>query len=277
MKRTQRISALINILSDSPNRVFPLSYFCNLFHAAKSSVSEDITIAKDVIADVGIGVITTIPGALGGVKYMPFISPEKGREFQENLCKLLEDQSRILGGGFLYTSDIMFDPSTVKEMAQIFARRFYDCEADYVVTIETKGIPLAVKTAELLNVPAVVIRREARISEGATMSINYFSGSHERVQKMSISKRAAMTGSKALIIDDFMRGGGSVKGIQDILSEFDIEVVGVGVSIANVSPKEKKISDYTPLVYLGTVDEKTKAVEVFPNSQIFLKSLSKDL
>ena len=254
MKRTQRVGALLEILSNSPNRIFTLNYFCQLFQAAKSSISEDITAAREITQLTGMGRIETIPGAAGGVRYVSYISKEKGLAFQEKLCRMLREENRVLGGGFLYTSDIMFHPVMVKEMAQIFARRFNDCGADYIVTIETKGIPLALKTAELLNLPSVVVRREAKISEGATMSINYLSGSYERMQKMSISKRPALSGSKALIIDDFMRGGGSVKGISDILSEFDTKVVGIGVAIANITPEKKKIPDYMPLVYLGRVD-----------------------
>lgn len=269
MKRTQRVGALMEILSGSPNKIFSLSEFCTLLGAAKSSISEDITAAREITQLTGLGMIETIPGAAGGVRYVSCISDEKVLEFQSRLCHMLREKNRVLEGGFLYTSDIMFHPSMVKEMAQIFARKFRNCGADYVVTIETKGIPLALKTAELLNLPSVVVRREAKISEGATMSINYLSGSSERMQKMSISKRAALSGSRALIIDDFMRGGGSVKGISDILAEFDTQIAGIGVAIANIAPEKKKISDYTPLVYLGNVDEEKKIVEVFPNSQIF--------
>ena len=86
---------------------------------------------------------------------------------------------------------------------------------------------------------------------------------------MSISKRAAAPGSKALIIDDFMRGGGSIKGIVEILSEVDIEVVGIGAAIVNTRPEKKKVSDYFPIVYLGDVDENNKFIEVIPNCQIF--------
>ena len=181
---------------------------------------------------------------------------------------MLKEESRILGGGFIYTSDIMYNPSIVKGMAQIFAKHFRMSGADYVATIETKGIPVAFMTAHLLNIPVVVVRRETKISVGATVSINYFPGSSERLQKMSISKRAATAGSKALIIDDFMRGGGSIKGIAEILSEVDIEVVGTGVAIANIEPEKKKVDNYFPIVYLGKVDENNKFAEVLPNSQI---------
>ena len=135
--------------------------------------------------------------------------------------------------------------------------------------VETKGIPLAFVTARLLNLPLIVIRRETKISEGATVSINYFPGSSERLQKMSISKRAAAPGSNVLIIDDFMRGGGSIKGIAEVVSEVDTKVVGIGVAIANIEPKKKKVSNYFPIVYLGGVNEETKEITVIPNYQIF--------
>lgn len=269
MKKKHRVGALMEILSKSPNKIFSLNDFCTMFDAAKSSISEDLSTAREITKQTGLGYIETIPGSAGGVRYVSYISDEKVREYQNNLCEKLRDPSRILGGGFLYTSDIMFDPVSVGEMASIFARKFKNHGADYIVTIETKGIPLAMKTAELLNLPCVVIRRDARISEGATMSINYLSGSSEHMQKMSISKRAAKTGTKAIIIDDFMRGGGSIKGIIDILGEFDTQVVGTGVATVNRRPEKKKIADFTPLVYLGTVDEETKNIEVAPNSQIF--------
>jgi purine operon repressor len=240
-----------------------------MFNAAKSSISEDITAAREITNHAGYGYIETIPGAQGGVRYIPNISDEKVSEYLNKLCTKLKEKSRVLGGGFLYTSDITFDPVTIQEMASIFARKFRESGADYVATIETKGIPLAMKTAELLNIPCVVIRRESKVSEGATMSINYLSGSSDRMQKMSISKRAAQTGKTAIIIDDFMRGGGSTKGIIEILGEFDTEVVGIGVAIVSKTPEKKKVGNYVPLIYLGDVDEETKNVDVTLNSQIF--------
>ena len=269
MKRSHRVGAICQILTESPEKIFGLKYFCDKFSAAKSSISEDISAAKEAVRITGYGYIETIPGAAGGVKYVPDISPEKARSVQQELCRLLQEENRILGGGFLYTSDIMYDPEIVKGMAQIFAKKFRKSGANYVATIETKGIPVAFMTAHLLNLPVVVIRRETKISEGATVSINYFPGSSERLQKMSISKRAAAPGSRVLIIDDFMRGGGSIKGIVEIFSEVDIEVVGIGVAIVNREPKKKKVEDYFPIVYLGDVDETRRSVEVISNCQIF--------
>lgn len=269
MKRSNRVGAICQILTESPHKIYNLKYFCDMFNAAKSSISEDISTAKQAVSLAGYGYIETIPGVSGGVKYIPYISTEKARIIQENFADMLREESRILGGGFIYTSDIMYNPEIVKGIAQIFARKFRDSGADYVATIETKGIPLAFMTAHLLDLPVVVIRRETKISEGATVSINYFPGSSERLQKMSISKRAAIPGSKVLIIDDFMRGGGSIKGIIEIFSEIDIEVVGKGVAITNIEPQKKKVDDCFPIVYLGEVNEAERKIEVISNCQIF--------
>ncbi|MEI8217014.1 MAG: pur operon repressor [Eubacteriales bacterium] len=268
MKRTDRVCALVKILSDNPNRSFPLGYFCDLFQAAKSSISEDISVAKKTVQLMELGEIETTAGASGGVKFIPSISKREINQLLEDLCEKLRDPNRILAGGFLYTSDIMFDSSFARKTGEIFAKKFMDKKANYIVTVETKGIPVALMTSEMLNIPLVVIRRESKISEGSTLSINYFSGSNERIQKMSIAKRAITQGSKAIIIDDFMRAGGSAKGIVDMMREFDVEIVGTGVVIASKEPVQKKVSEYFSLVYLGSVDEANKKIEIEPNESI---------
>ena len=176
MKRTERVGAIIKILTDSPCKVFPLQFFCDLFNTAKSSVSEDISIASSSVMSTGTGYIETIAGAKGGVRFVPDISDEELIKLQNELCDKLRDHSRILAGDFLYTSDIFFDAAFTDRLASIFVRKFKDSGADYVATVETKGIPLAASTARKLNIPLVVIRREAKVSEGSTVSINYFSG-----------------------------------------------------------------------------------------------------
>ena len=269
MKRTQRVGAMIKILTDTPNKLYSLQYFCNLFDAAKSSISEDITLADSALQATGTGYIETISGAKGGVRYIPDITNEQLELLQDEFCAKLSDSSRILGGGFLYTSDIMFDTQLVQRLATVFVKRYKNSGADYIATVETKGIPLASMVALQMNLPLIIIRREAKFSEGSTVSINYFSGSYDRIQKMSIAKRAVKPGSKAIIIDDFMRGGGSTRGIADILAEFDISIVGTGIAIVSPEPEKKRISSFTPIVYLGDVDEETRTIHVYPNKHIF--------
>ncbi len=269
MKRTERVGALIKILTESPNRIYSLQYFCDLFGAAKSSVSEDIQSASQAIAVTGSGYLETIAGSKGGVRFVPDISQKEIEALQAEFSRRLVDPSRLLGGNFLYTSDIFYDSDLVTRTARVFAKKFQGCGADCVATVETKGIPLAFTVAHMLGIPLAVIRREAKISEGSTVSINYFSGSYDRLQKMSMSKRAIVPGAKVLIIDDFMRGGGSIVGISEMIGEFSGTVVGVGVAIASLTPEKKKISDYTCLVYLGKIHAEEKKISILPNDSIF--------
>lgn len=269
MNRTERVGAIIKILSDMPSKPQTLQYFCDLFGAAKSSISEDIKAANQALAFTGSGYLETTAGARGGVRFVPDISDESVEALQKEFCERLSDPSRILGGNFLYTSDLFYDSQLINRIALVFARKFRNCGADYVATVETKGIPLASRVAQAMNIPLVVVRREAKISEGSTVSINYFSGSYDRIQRMSMSKRAIAEGSKVLIIDDFMRGGGSVVGISEMIAEFNASVVGVGVAIAAAKPEHKKITNYTSLIYIDDIPQGSKEIPLKPNENIF--------
>lgn len=252
----------------NPCRLYESRHFCEKYGIAKSSLSEDIKLINEILQENGSGRIESIQGAGGGIRYIPGISDERIHELQIELIEALSDTTRMLGGKYLYTSDIMFNGHFTAGIARIFTQKFHSLGADYVVTVETKGIGIAAQTAYMLGLPLVVIRREAKYSEGSTVSINYFSGTNERIQKMSIAKRAVEPGHKAIIIDDFMRGGGSLKGIKDILGEFDVETVGIGVAIESRIPEKKKVKDYTSVLIIDDIDEEEGLICIRPNEKV---------
>ena len=73
IKRNERLSAMSRILTASPNRIFTLSHFCELFGAAKSTISEDIDLLSTTFDQFELGKITTVAGAAGGVVYLSLI------------------------------------------------------------------------------------------------------------------------------------------------------------------------------------------------------------
>ena len=86
---------------------------------------------------------------------------------------------------------------------------------------------------------------------------------------MFLAKKATVPGTKTVIINNFMRASNSLKGIVELLGEFEVDVCGIGVAIASVTPEHKKIQDYTPLVFLGEVHEERRKIDVFSNRGIF--------
>lgn len=250
--------AITQILTDNPNMDFSLGKFAEMFSCAKSSVSEDLAVVRGAVEELGLGYIETTSGSKGGVRFVPYISSQRAIPDLMELKAALEEPSRRIGDGFLYTSDLMFDPKYIQIAAAEFARKFASVDADFVITVETRGVGVAMLTARLLNLPLIVVGREARVADGSTISINYFSGSTDRIQKMSVSKRAIRSGEKAIIIDDFMRRGGSIRGIENMLGEFEASAAAIGVVIAAKEPKDKKIGNYFPVMILDDTQEKTE-------------------
>lgn len=263
MKRSDRLVGLTNYFINHPQKLTQLSYFTERFQASKSSISEDFDIINQMFKHEGIGSLERIPGAAGGTKYIPKFNKENSFSFIKELCKELEDPSRLLPGGYLYMSDLLGDPSIVKEIGKAFVSAFCDQEIDAVVTVETKGIPLAYAMAEYLSVPVVIIRRNMRVTEGSSVSINYVSGRSKRIQTMVLPKRNLPEGLNVFIIDDFMKAGGTVTGMISLLEEFKATVVGIGVfAEAEDEDNERMIDQYTSLVKVSNVDSNSKQIHV---------------
>ncbi|ARU60979.1 pur operon repressor [Tumebacillus avium] len=265
MRRSERIVRLTQILLEQPHRVLSLTEMADKLSSAKSSLSEDLAIIREVMESEGLGTLETQAGAAGGVRYVPGFREDLGLEYVRKVGALLGTGERILPGGFLYMSDVLGDPMLLDTAGKMFAARFKDAGADYVVTVETKGIPLAVATARYLGVPMVVVRRDHKVTEGSSVSINYVSGSR-RIQTMSLSRRSLPEKSKVLVVDDFMKAGGTVKALVDLMKEFQVEVVGTGIFMSTEEPQDKMISGYVSLATLREFDEQASQVEIVPGT-----------
>ena len=271
IKRNERLGVMLSILSGSPNRIHPLSEFCQLFDAAKSTISEDIDILRGTLDKYAQGEISTVAGAAGGVRYRATVSPEQARRALGRLARKLSEPGRLLPGGFLYTSDVTADPEIASLLGRLLAQLYYEAAPNLVLTMETKGIPIAMMTARMLDVPLVIARRDSRAYEGPAVKINYI-GSGEKIETMALARRAVAPGQRALIIDDFMKGGGTLQGMVDMMREFQAQVVGVGVMIATAQPQEKRVQGAKCLLVLGEADPQRRLVRVTP-SDMFVQEL----
>lgn len=253
---------MTNFLLHHPRQLIPLTVFAERYRSAKSSISEDLAIIKEVFEERGIGTLQTVAGAAGGVKYQAFVSKDEARSFISELCETITDPARLLPGGYLYLTDILGDPMIVQKVGKMIAAAFIDKDIDVVMTIATKGIPLAYGVANYLNVPVVIVRNDNIVTEGSTVSINYVSGSTKRIQTMVLSKRSLSEGSKVLIIDDFMKAGGTINGMINLLEEFQAQLAGIAVLVEAEKAEERLVEDYLSLIKLSNVDLKQKQISV---------------
>ena len=211
LKRSERMVVISNYLINNPYQLTSLNTFAERYEAAM---------------------------------FTPTISDEDARSLVEDLCKRLSESDRILPGGYLYLSDLLSTPSILKNVGRIIASAFKGQKIDAVMTVATKGVPLANAVADVLNIPFVIVRRDLKITEGSTVSVNYVSGSSDRIEKMFLSK-----------------GGGTITGMISLLSEFDSELVGVAVFAENAKG-DRDIHEYKSLLTVSDIDVKAQKVEV---------------
>lgn len=262
-KRSARLVDLTNQLLSQPYKLIPLTTFAKRYQSAKSSISEDLTIIDEVFRNEGSGELETVAGAAGGVRYIPKLDLTRTEEILADLCVQLEKPERILPGGFLYMSDLLGNPTLLSEVGRIWATLFAGVKIDAILTVEIKGIPLAYAVANYLRVPVVIARYDYRVTEGSVVTVNTVSGSSGKLKPLSLSKRSLPQGSRVLvlIIDDFMKAGGTVRGLQDLCFEFDATVVGVGV-LAEAHVPGRLVDDFVSLISVSEIHERDRTLRV---------------
>ena len=263
-RRLERLVILAKQLTNTPSHLFSLGEFADAFGCAKSTLSEDMAMIRDILEKQGLGTLETVAGAAGGVRYLP-CRPEPFVHLSLlRMAELFSRPDRIIPGGFLYMSDVLFSPEWMVEAGEFFYQRFAHLLPNYILTIETKGIPLALMTARAFNIPLVIARQGSKVTEGSAVSINYLTGSAKRIQTMSVSRRALPAGARVLVIDDFMKAGGTARGLVDLAEEVGAVVVGTGVLIATDQPEKKLVEDYMTLLVLYKIDETLKQIDIRP-------------
>ncbi len=264
VSKTERIAMITKELIEHPSKLYTLQYFSDMLSCAKSTLSEDIKSIQASFEKYHSGRINSIAGAAGGVYYIPLIGEEEIKTIKMDLCEQLSKPERIIPGGYMYMNDVLYDTSWLTRIAGAIISSYDVSQIDYVVTIETKGIPLATLIAKMLNLPIVVIRKQARLTEGTTIQMNYVTGSKKTIQTMALPIKSIKRGSKVLFVDDFMKAGGTAKGVRDLMKEFDTTVVGTAVMMSQQTSDCKLINDYFALVELIGIDEGAEEIIIKP-------------
>ncbi|MDY0404045.1 pur operon repressor [Virgibacillus sp. 179-BFC.A HS] len=273
MKRFNRIAAMMNYLLEHPRTRVNLEYFVNTYDVSKATVSDDLNVVDSTFQEQGIGKLKRVIGPSGGIQYIPKLTAEKSLQYVNEFCNQLSDPGRILPGGYLYMTDILGDPVSVRKIGQIIASAFAEKDIDVVMTVETKGIPIAYAVASFLNVPVLIVRRDPKVTEGSSISINYVSGSSRKIQTMVLTKRSLHESMNVCIIDDFMKAGGTINGMISLVEEFGASTTAIAVlAEADDEEEDRVIEEYTSLIKISNVDMKQKKINVQPGN--FLENFS---
>ncbi|WP_308609781.1 xanthine phosphoribosyltransferase [uncultured Granulicatella sp.] len=151
----------------------------------------------------------------------------------------LED--RILKDGYVLGENILkvdsflthqVDLHLMKEIGDVFAKKFRDAGITKVVTIEASGIAPALYTADALGVPMIFAKKSKNITmnEGI-LTAEVFSFTKQVTNTVSIASKYLSEKDKVLIVDDFLANGQAAKGLVEIVEQAGAKVEAVGIVI----------------------------------------------
>lgn len=89
---------------------------------------------------------------------------------------------------------------------------------------------------------------------------------------MELSRRTLSAGANVLVVDDFMKGGGTINGMKSLIKEFDANLVGITV-LAKGRPVngQRLVDNCTSLIKVETADGADKKITAQPGS--FMKDV----
>ena len=85
------------------------------------------------------------------------------------------------------------------------------------------------------------------------------------LQSSQPNRRGNLRDPRALFIDDFLRAGGTARGVHDLMRECRAEVAGIGVLIETGQPRDKLVDEYVALLTFDGVDEAAGTVRIAPS------------
>jgi len=259
--RTERLIRTVSRFLRSPSKQLSLTQLAEAFGVSKTVISDDVSIIDRALKEEGLGRIAVDRGRTGGASFLPGITPELRDSLVEEIVSKLSSPERVLPGGLVYYSDILFNPSYSYPLGMIMATIFKESEPDIVLTTEVKGIPLGMSTAHALGVPLAVCRFRNRASDGSAVTVHYPTQGGD-VRAMYLGTKVLSPGKRVLIIDDFMRGGSTASGMALVVKEFNAHVAGMGFFMASSSPETKAIDEYRSLITLEGLEQRNPRVRI---------------
>ena len=137
---------------------------------------------------------------------------EKSRREDLRELKICSISDKLDIAAFILFSDVELTEACAKELAA----RVPAC--DYILTAESKGIPLAYEMSRQLGVPYIVARKSVKGYMTDVLSVQVKSITTAAVQTLYLDgdKAAWMRGKRILVVDDVVSTGDSLRALHQL-------------------------------------------------------------
>ena len=144
---------------------------------------------------------------------------------------------------FILFSDVELTVACAKELAEKCA----DCNYDYIMTAESKGIPLAYELSRQTGKPYVVARKSIKgyMTDCISVSVHSITTAVPQTLYLDGEKAAWFQGKRILLVDDVISTGESLKSIETLVNQVGADIVGKMAVLA-----EGGAADRDDIIYL---------------------------
>ncbi len=145
---------------------------------------------------------------------------------------------------FVMFSDVELTEACAKELCA----RVPSC--DYIMTAESKGIPLAYEMARRLGVPYLVARKSTKAYMTDVLSVHVKSITTAAEQTLSLDgeKAAWLREKRVLLVDDVISTGESLRALQTLTEAAGGKIVGNAAGLAECEAAKRE-----DLIFLETL------------------------
>lgn len=147
----------------------------------------------------------------------------------------ITQEGKVIGNDILKVDNFLnqqVDPKLMEKIGEDFANYFKNKNITKVITIETSGIAPAVMTAKELNVPMLILKKQASTTLNENIyTTEVFSFTKQKTYNLIASKNHINDDDNILIIDDFLANGEAASGAIRIIKNTKAQIAGIGIVI----------------------------------------------
>lgn len=168
----------------------------------------------------------------------------EGKDFKKQLLEILVSKDRVLPGEELYINDFILNSKYNEKIAEDLKNKFKNFDIDCIVVLDDMSCILGYEVSKKLNLELLVVKRGANHNQGAAIAVNYFDERNETLKTLTLPKRSKLDNRSCLIIDSEIKDGCIIKGIEDLMAQFNCRLKGIG-SLIDYTSKHKELPIYS--------------------------------
>ena len=138
--------------------------------------------------------------------------------------------------GFIIFGDVELTVAAVAELLKKLP------DFDYIVTPEAKSIPLAYEMSRQSGKKYFVVRKKAKLYMQNPVTVNVRSITTDAVQTLILdgADGEQIRGKRVVILDDVISTGESLRAVEELVAQFDCDVVAKAAVLAEGDAAERK-------------------------------------